>query len=250
MKHHSLWRVLLFITIASFSASLFIPRAYSQDRDDRGYDRDRDRDHDRDRHMDEHRHFDDRDRRVLTDWYRDHSDRFEPGDRDRWNNEEMEHALQANQRLDDRMRHWSRPVPDELASRLGPLPQYWRYVMLGYNICIVDADWTIRDVYHFDQFNDRDRRTIEDWNRDHPDALKQFLGGFGVRIDNGDLDRRLQVGNVVDPDLRDRARPAPRELEDRLSVPPREWRYVIIGDRLCLVDRDWRVHESFHFQHG
>ena len=216
--------------------------SYAQDRDP-GY-------RDQDRQRDEHRHFDDRDRDVLRDWYRDHSDRFEPGAHDqRWNNEDIERHLQVGRVFDDDMRRWARPVPDELVDRLGPLPRDWRYMMIGYNICIVDRDWTIRDVFHFDQFSDHDRQVIQDWNRDHPDALKGILGGFGIRIDNGDLDRRLQVGAVVDSDLQNRARPAPRDLESRLSVPPLDWRYVIIGDRLCLVDRDWRVHESFHFDH-
>lgn len=205
---------------------------------------------DHDRHMDEHRHFDDRDRDALRDWYRDHSDRMEPqGGGERWNNEDIERHLQVDQALDPGMRRWSRPVPDELAARLGPLPRYWRYVMIGYNVCIVDDNWTVRDIFHFDQFNDHDREVIRDWNRDHPNDLKQFLGGFGVHMDNGDLDRRLAVGIVVDPDLRDKSRPAPEDLANRLSPPPRGWRYVVIGDRLCLVDRDWRVHESFHFSH-
>jgi hypothetical protein len=214
----------------------------------------RDRDHrqennDRDLRMDEHRHFDDRDRQVLLDWYRDHADEMEPRDQgDRWNNEEMERDLQVDRVLDPGMRRWSRPVPDELAQRLGPLPQYWRYVMLGYNVCIVDDNWTIHDVFHMDQFNDHDRRVIQDWNRDHPDAVRQFLGGFGVRIDDGDLDRRTQVGMVLDSDLQNRTRPAPEELVNRLDVPPRDWRYVVVGDRLLLIDRHWRVHESFHFQ--
>ena len=224
-------------------------KARTQDRDP-GYRQDDRHDYDRDRRMDEHRHFNDHDRQVLLDWYHDHSDRFEPGDREqRWNNEDLERHLQVDRVFNDDMRRWARPVPDELQRRLDPLPRDWRYMMVGYNVCIIDRDWTVRDVFHFDQFNDRDRETIEEWNRDHPDAVKQILGGFGVRIENGDMDRRLQVGNVVDPDLRDRARPAPEDLASRLSSPPRDWRYVVIGDRLCLVDRDWRVHESFHFQH-
>ena len=222
--------------------SLCLPVLRAQDRDD--HDRQDRRDHD-------HRQFNDHDRDVLRDWYRDHADRLEP-DRggERWNNEDVERHLQVGSVIESDFRRWSRPVPDELVNRLGPLPRYWRYVLLGYNVCMVDDEWHVRDVYHFDQFNDHDRRVIQDWNRDHPNALKQFLGGLGVRIDNGDLDRRLQVGLVVDPDLRERAHDAPEDLASRLSPPPREWRYVIVGDRLCLVDREWRVHESFHFSGG
>ncbi len=222
-------------------------------------DRDRDRDRydqgggdrrDQGRDADQHRHFDDRDRQVLNDWYRDHSDQLEQArNGDRRDDADIERRLQNGNQLDPDMRRWSRPVPQDLASRLGPLPQYWRYVMLGYHLCIVDDNWTIRDVYHFDQFSDRDRDAVTEWNRNHTSAVNQILGGFGVHVDQGDLDRRLQVGATVDNDLQGRARPAREDLTSRLSVPPRGWRYVVIGDRLCLVDRDWRVHESFHFQH-
>ena len=208
---------------------------------------DRDR---RDRQEDEHRHFTDHDRRFLMDWYRDHADRFEPqGDQGRWNNEEMERRLQPGSPMDDETRRWARPVSDELENRLDPLPRDWRYMRVGYNVIIVDRDQTVRDVFHFDQFNDRDRETIRQWNQDHQSAVNQFLGNFGVRVEQGDLDRRLQVGNVVDQDLQSRARPAPEDLANRLSPPPRDWRYMVIGDRLVLVDRDWRIHQSYHFQH-
>lgn len=196
------------------------------------------------------RNFTDHDRRALTEWYRDHADEMEPrGDRDRWSDEDIERDLQVDRPLDEGARRWARPLPDEIASRLDPLPRDWRYVMVGYNVAIVDRDWTVRDVFHFDQFSDNDRRAIRQWNQDHPDAVRQFLGNFGVRIDNSDLDRRLQVGNEVDPDLQSRAHPAPDDLVSRLTPTPRGWHYTIIGDRLLLVDRDWRIHESFHFQH-
>jgi len=68
-------------------------------------------------------------------------------------------------------------------------------------------------------------------------------------VNNDDLDRRLQVGNTVDPDLQNHARPVPDDLQNQLSPSPRRWHYTVIGDRLLLVDRDWRIHESFHFQH-
>jgi hypothetical protein len=213
--------------------------AGQQDRDYQ--DRDRDR---------EHRHFTDHDRGVLMGWYRDNAERFEPrGDEQRWNNEEVEQRLRQGSTLDDEMRRWARPLPDELESRLDALPGGWRYMRVGYNVVIVDRDQTVRDIFHFDQFNDRDRDTIRQWNRDHQSAVNQFLGNFGVRTEQGDLDRRLQVGNVVDQDLQSRARPAPDDLVNRLTPPPRGWQYVVIGDRLVLVDRDWRIHESFLFQH-
>jgi hypothetical protein len=198
---------------------------------------------------DVYRAFTDHDREVLQDWYRDHSDQFElRDDQGRWHGEDVDNQLQVGRPLDDDLRSWAHLVPYNLEERLDPLPSAWNYLILGDNVVIVDRDSTVRDIYHFDRFSDQDRRTIQQWNIDHPNALNQFLGAFGVQINDGDLDRRLQVGNVVDPDLQDRARPAPDDLVNQLTVPPRGWRYVIIGDRLCLVDRDWRIHESFHFQ--
>lgn len=234
------------------AALLAIPctQAYAQQDRDRDYqDRDRDRDHDRDRD-DARRHFTDRDRQVLREWYRDHADRFEPEAREqRWNNEDLERRLQPGSPMDDEIGRWSRPVSEELNDRLDRLPEGWQYRRIGYHVCILDRDGTIRDVYHFDQFGDRDRDVIRDWNRDHQNAVNQFLGGFGVRTENEELERRLQVGNVVDGDLQNHARPAPEDLVERLTPAPRDWHYVVIGDRLCLVDRDWRIHESFRFQH-
>jgi hypothetical protein len=195
------------------------------------------------------RTFTDHDRDVLQDWYRDHSDQFEMRDNGDRHAEDIDSHLQIGQPLDDETRRWAHLVPYNLEQRLDPLPSGWNYLIVGDNVVIVDRDSTVRDVYHFDRFNDHDRHVIQQWNSDHPNALNQFLGAFGVQVNDRDLDQRLQVGNVVDPDLQNRARPAPDDLVNQLSVPPRGWRYVIIGDRLCLVDRDWRIHESFHFQH-
>ena len=237
----------LALSISLLGTGLFV-RSSAQDRDQ--YNRDQDQYYNRGDRGDAARHFTDNDRRMLGDWYRDHSDEMEPrNDQDRWNNPDIERDLQPDRVLDEDARRWARPLPDEIAGRLDPLPPGWRYAMIGYNVAIVDRDWTIRDVFHFDQFNDNDRQVIREWNQQHPDAVRQFLGNFGVRIDNDDLDRRLQVGNVVDSDLQDRARPAPEDLVSRLNPTPRGWRYSIIGDRLVLVDRDWRIHESFNFQH-
>lgn len=224
-----------------------VPAPQNQNRDRQ----DQDRRYDRDRGDREgNRQFTDRDRHVLMDWYRDNAERFEPrGDERRWNNEELERNLQPGSRLDDETRHWMRPLPDELESRLDRLPSGWRYVRIGYHVCILDRDETIRDVFDFDRFDNRDRDTIQQWNNSHQNAVNQFLQNFGVRMQQGDLDQRLQVGNVVDEDLQSRAQRAPEDLVQRLSPPPRGWRYLVIGDRLILVDRDWRIHESYNFQH-
>jgi hypothetical protein len=135
-------------------------------------------------------------------------------------------------------------MPAELANQLPPLPHAWRYAFLGSNVCIVDADWTIRDLFHFDPFEDRDRDAIEQWSHDHPSALSQLAGG-GVHVDNASVDAQLQIGTVLNPDLRTQARGAPEDLVSHLSAAPANWKYVVIADRLCLVDDDWRLHQAF-----
>lgn len=246
--------VLIYACVPLFASGAYA-KAKAQDNDSRynqgGQYSQRDNDQYR---RDAFRTFTDHDRDVLRDWYRDHSDQFEGrddrgrNDQDRWRGGDIDNRLQVGQALDDETRRWAHLVPYNLEQRLDPLPSGWNYMIVGDNVVITDRDTTVRDVYHFDRFSDQDRHAIEQWNGDHPNALNQFLGAFGVQVNEGQLDQRLQVGNVVEPDLQDRARPAPDDLANHLSVPPRGWRYVIIGDRLCLVDRDWRIHESFHFQ--
>jgi hypothetical protein len=129
------------------------------------------------------------------------------------------------------------------------LPQYWRVAIIGDAAVLADDNWNIRDVYRFDEFSEHDREVIHQWNQDHPDFLRGVLGSFGVRLETSDLDRRLEPGMVVDPALRDRARPAPEDLVSRLTPTPEGWRYMVIGDRLVLVDREWRIRRSYHFEH-
>jgi hypothetical protein len=192
--------------------------------------------------------FTDRDIHIIRDWYRDHPEQVQWAERQERFTGNVEDRLRPGDFLDRDIRRMSHPVPDDLEFGLDPLPRYWRYTIVADHIMIVDDEWRIRDIYHFDEFSDHDRQVIRQWNQQHPDVLRGILGGFGVRIDDGDLDRRLQVGAIVDQDLARRARPAPDDLVQQLSPQPRDFRYVIIGDRLVLVDRDWRVHESFHFE--
>ena len=122
----------------------------------------RDQYQDRDR-SEERRHFTDHDRRVLSDWYRDHADRFESEFREgRWNNEELDRRLQPGNVMDEDLRRWARPVSRELIDQ---------------------------SRFHFSEH----RQVMGDWNRDHQNAVNQFLNNFGMRMENDDLDRRLQV---------------------------------------------------------
>jgi hypothetical protein len=225
------------LLVAACSAALCIfagSGAQAQDRNDQD--------------RDQAAHFTPRDRDVLSRWYRDHADWIDQYRNEGWHDQDLDRRLEVGAVIGPDMRRWSHPLPEDLVSQMDPLPRYWRVVVVGDHAVLVDADWNVRDVFHFENFDDHDRQVIRDWNRDHPDFVRGLLGSFGVRIDEADLDRRLQVGQVVDPELRDHAHPVPDELAARLTPAPRDWRYMVIGDRLCLVDRDWRIRESFRFE--
>jgi hypothetical protein len=187
--------------------------------------------------------FNEHDREGIRDWYRAHANQLEPANSpDRWSLRDVGAYLRVDSVLDEDTRRFAGPVPADLASQLGALPSGWRYVMLGYNVCIVDGGWTIRDVFHFDPFEDRDREAVHDWSQGHPTVLNRVADG-GVNVDDSDLERRIQLGRIIDPGLRAEAEGAPDELVTRLSAVPVEWKYVVIVNRVCLVDKDWRVHE-------
>lgn len=204
----------------------------------------RGRGHDRDRFD----HFTDRDRDLLRQWYFAHSQWIDRYRNEGWHDDDLDRRIQVGAPIGPDMRRWSHPLPDDVVSQMGPFPQYWRVVVMGDHALLVDDNWNVHDFFHFEQFGDHDRQVVHDWNRDHPGYVRGLFG-IGVRIDDGDLDRRLQVGMVVDRDLQRRAINAPPDLVSQMNPTPRDTRYLVIGDRLCLIDRQWRVRQSFHFEH-
>lgn len=91
-------------------------------------------------------------------------------------------------------------------------------------------------------FGDRDRQSMREWYRDHPNA-PEFRRDWDRRYDD-----RLQVGLVLGPDLQVYARPAPPDLYGRLAPLPRGWQYMIVGDNLVVVDRHWRIRDVNRFE--
>lgn len=78
-----------------------------------------------------------------------------------------------------------------------------------------------------------------DWYNQHRDNLPE-----GLRPEDRlspEQESRLKVGVVLDNDIRDRVRPAPPELAQRLPPPPPEHRYVAVGGHVGLVDKDYKV---------
>lgn len=92
-------------------------------------------------------------------------------------------------------------------------------------------------------FGDRDRQAMREWYRTHSTAPE-----FQARRWNPQYEQRLQVGLVLDPDLRAWARPAPADLYGSLAPLPRGYRYMIVGDHVVVVDDGWRIQEVNHFE--
>ena len=106
-----------------------------------------DHDHDRDHH--DHDRFDDHDREVARDWYRDHHDAFHHDEGRYWHND-WEGNLHEGFVLTPEMRRAYRPVPPELLRRFSPPPPGYRYIVLGDHVVLVDRGYRIHDVLHFE----------------------------------------------------------------------------------------------------
>ncbi len=94
-----------------------------------------------------------------------------------------------------------------------------------------------------DRFDDNDRNAAHEWYKNHHKRLP-----VGFR-ENDRLEarheERLKEGFVLDNDFRRRIHPVPSDL--RLAAPPRGQRYVIIGGRVVLIDKGYRVHDVLRF---
>jgi hypothetical protein len=187
--------------------------------------------------------FGDRDRQSMHDWYRDHYNAREFQDQRRWN-DQYEQRLQVGVVLDPDLRAWARPVPPDLYGRLSPLPRGYRYVIVGDHVLVVDDRWQIYDVNHFERFEDSDQGVMRDWYNQHRDA-QVFDGRQNW---NDQFEQRIRIGAVLDPDLRRLAHPVPGDLLSRLPRRPRNMRYVVIGDHICLIDNWWTVRDVLHFE--
>ena len=180
----------------------------------------------------------------MREWYRTHSDAPEFRGDQRWEYR-LEQRLQVGSRLDPDLQAWMRPLPADLAARLSPLPRGLRYAVIGHqHVMVVDRDEVIREVYHFERFQDPDQQVVRKWypgNRNAP----AFEGRSRW---NERLQRRIQVGAVLDPDLINMSRPVPPDLMDQLPPRPRYLRYVIIGDNIVLLDRWETVRDAMHLE--
>ena len=88
------------------------------------------------------------------------------------------------------------------------------------------------------QFDDHARQTTQDWYK------QQSRPPVGLRSQDrlsADQESRLQPGRPLDPDLRQRSHPVPRDLARRLPPPPPKHSYVSIGVHIGLVDNNTHV---------
>jgi hypothetical protein len=91
------------------------------------------------------------------------------------------------------------------------------------------------------KFDDRDREITQTWCRQHRDRLP--VGFRDVDRLPPQLDARLQVGIVLDLDLRKQIHPLPTDLLRQLPAPPTGVQYIAIGGHVGLVDAAHRLHD-------
>ncbi len=91
--------------------------------------------------------FNDHDRQVTQDWYKQHQSNAPRGFRsqDRLSSEQ-EARLQAGRPLDRDLSKRSYAVPSDLRRHLPPAPRNHRYVTVGGHVVLVDGKNVVRDV--------------------------------------------------------------------------------------------------------
>ena len=103
---------------------------------------------------------------------------------------------------------------------------------------------TDRGNYH--RFDDRDRRMFQSWynsRRQNPPA--------GFRLNDRlppDLNSRVGIGFRIGPEVAPYYRPIPYDLARRMPLPPRGYKYVMLGNRIVLLDNRNTVRDTFSFQ--
>lgn len=95
-----------------------------------------------------------------------------------------------------------------------------------------------------EHFDDHDRAAARDWYRHHHNYFHHNEGRYWRH----EWEANIHEGFVLTPEMRLAIRPAPVELVRGFGPPPPGWRYVVIGDHVCLIDRDYRIHDVLHFE--
>lgn len=101
-----------------------------------------------------------------------------------------------------------------------------------------------RDRHDHDRFDDHDRQAAHDWYEHHHRDFRDHEGRYWHR----EWEPEIREGFIFTPDMRAAIRPVPRGLYRELAPPPPGYRYVVIGDHICLIDSDYRIHDAFHLE--
>lgn len=149
-----LWTTGSMIILFALSGRAMHAQDRGQDQDHRDQDRHDQDHHDQsrdDQHAQDHSRFDDHDRQASREWYNQHHDHPPVGlrDRDRLA-PQYESRLREDYVLDPDMRRKIHPVPDDYYRRLPPPPRGYRYVFIGGHTVLIDGDYRVHDVIHFE----------------------------------------------------------------------------------------------------
>jgi Ni/Co efflux regulator RcnB len=91
--------------------------------------------------------FNDHDRQVTQDWYRQHQNTRGLRAQDRLSSDQ-EARLQEGRPLDRDLRRHSYAVPSDLRRHLPPAPAHHRYMTVGGHVVLVDSGNVVRGVIH------------------------------------------------------------------------------------------------------
>ena len=108
----------------------------------------------------DHTQFNEHDRQVTNDWYRQHQNHAPTGLRsqDRLSAEE-ESRLQPGRPLPRDLQRRSHSVPRDLERRLPAAPRHHKYVAIGGHVALVDSrTHEVRDVIHLHGEDRQDQR--------------------------------------------------------------------------------------------
>jgi hypothetical protein len=92
--------------------------------------------------------FNDRDRQVAQNWYRQHQRNPPRGFRDRDRlPPQYEARIRPGYVFDPVVRQRAYPAPVELTVQFGPAPRGYRYMVIGGHIVLVDTGYRVADVF-------------------------------------------------------------------------------------------------------
>ena len=99
----------------------------------------------------DHPQFDEHERAVARDWYRDHREHLPPGFREKDRlTADMDKQLQPHFMLTSDFRKHAVGLPGDLFKQLPEPPPGYHYKVIGGRICLVDPDWRVHDVIRFE----------------------------------------------------------------------------------------------------